>query len=160
MSAETKIINKQLFTFFLLSPVSYITSFWLYEVGVSEGHGRITSGKQSSTEVNELLHLGSLFSCITPHKVDFVEIRSRICNTANYPCDQRKSRENKKKGYWDWRRVAHKPALGWDVVFPTDGSLFISCLIGLYYIKHRLFKFEYKYHIDDRTQYFKYEIML
>lgn len=43
---------------------------------------------------------------------------------ANYPCDQRKSKENKKKGYWDWRWTAGKPALGWDMVFPTDRSFY------------------------------------
>lgn len=37
--------------------------------------------------------------------------------------------------------------MGWDMVFPTILSPFISCFIGLYYIKLKPFKFEYKYHI-------------
>ena len=40
-----------------------------------------------------------------------------------------------------------KPALGWDMVLPTNLSLFISCFIGLYCIKLKPFKFEYKYRI-------------
>lgn len=52
MNVETKMINKQLFKFFFFSPINYITSFLLYGVGMSEGYGRITPGKQSSESMN------------------------------------------------------------------------------------------------------------